>query len=157
MSAGTSFAAPCVTGAIALMMQADHRLTPSKVLTMLKNSARVDAKTGTIPINGSNNWGWGKINTYEAFKLAFATAINEQDFVKNKTIIYPNPFTNSIQLLNSQEPLWVEVYNVSGQIIFSKNILSNESISLAHLPTGIYLLKATNELGKTQVNKLVKF
>ena len=157
MSAGTSFAAPCVTGAIALMLQANHQLTPSKVLTILKNSARVDAKTGNIPSNGSNNWGWGKINTYEAFKLAFATAINDQDFVNNKAIIYPNPFTNSIQLLNNQENLWVEIYNISEQILFSKNILPNESISLAHLPTGIYLLKATNELGKTQVSKLVKY
>ncbi|MFZ4798597.1 MAG: S8 family peptidase [Bacteroidia bacterium] len=157
MSAGTSFAAPCVTGAIALMLEADHSLTPNKVLNMLKNSARVDSKTGIIPTNGSNNWGWGKINTYEAVKLAFATAINEQDNEQNKTIIYPNPFTNSIQLLNSQEPLWVEVYNVSGQLLFSKNILPNENISFAHLPTGIYLLKTTNELGGTQVSKLVKY
>jgi minor extracellular serine protease Vpr len=157
MSAGTSFSAPCVTGAIALMLQADHRLTPSKILTMLKNSARVDVKTGTIPSNGSNNWGWGKINTYEAVKLSVATAINEQNNVKNKVIIYPNPFSNSIQLLNSQEPLWVEVYNVSGQVLFSKNISQNESISLAHLPTGIYLLKATNENGGTQVSRLVKY
>ncbi|MCF8429393.1 MAG: S8 family peptidase, partial [Bacteroidia bacterium] len=157
MSAGTSFAAPCVAGAIALMLQADHRLTPSKVLNMLKNSARVDAKTGIIPTSGSNNWGWGKINTYEAVKLAFATAINEQNIVENKTIIYPNPFTNSIQLLNNQESLWVEVYNTSGQVLFSKKILTNESIPLAHLPTGIYLLKAINENGGIQVSKLVKY
>jgi minor extracellular serine protease Vpr len=157
MSAGTSFAAPCVTGAIALMLEADHGLTPSKVLSMLKNSARVDTKTGVIPTSGSNNWGWGKINTYEAVKLAFATAINEQDNVENKIIIYPNPFTNSIQLLNSQEPLWVEVYNISGQILFSKKILQNESIQLAQLQTGIYLLKTTNENGGIQMCKLVKY
>lgn len=157
MSAGTSFAAPCVTGAIALMLEVDHSLTPSKVLSMLKNSVRVDAKTGVIPSSGSNNWGWGKIDTYEAVKLAFATAINEHDNVGNKTIIYPNPFTNSIQFLNNQEHLWVEIYSVSRQLLFSKNILPNEIIQLAHLPTGIYLLKASNEQGRIQMNKLVKY
>lgn len=157
MSAGTSFSAPCVAGAIALMLEADHSLTPSKVLTMLKKSARVDVKTGIIPTSGSNNWGWGKIDTYEAVKLAFATAINEHDNVGNKTIIYPNPFTNSIQFLKNQEPLWVEIYSVSGQLLFGKNILPNEIIQLAHLPTGIYLLKASNEQVGIQMNKLLKY
>lgn len=59
---GTSMAAPATAGIIALWLEANHYLTINQVKTLLKNSAITDSLTGTIGTNGSNLWGWGKIN-----------------------------------------------------------------------------------------------
>jgi hypothetical protein len=150
MSAGTSFAAPCVAGAIALMLQADRMLTPSKALAMLKNSARVDAKTGVVP---TNNWGWGKINVYEAFKLAYATSIKSIE--KPHVFVYPNPFTNQLNLEIAEEPLTLEIMNMAGQLVYQ--LINNyKTIELSQLPLGIYVLKITLTNNQVIQQKIVK-
>lgn len=151
MSAGTSFAAPCVAGAIALMLQADRMLTPAKALAMLKNSARVDAKTGAVP---TNNWGWGKINVYEAFKLAYATSIKSIE--KPHVLVYPNPFTIQLELDMTEEILGIEIMNMAGQLVYNQ-YNSNKTLELSHLPLSIYVLKirfANNEVIQQKIVKV---
>ena len=59
---GTSMASPMVTGILALWLQAYPNLTPTQAKTLMKDNAYTDGFTGTIPTNGSNTWGWGKID-----------------------------------------------------------------------------------------------
>jgi minor extracellular serine protease Vpr len=59
---GTSMASPMVTGVLALWLEAYPNLTPTQAKTLLKDNAWTDSFTGTIPVNGSNTWGWGKID-----------------------------------------------------------------------------------------------
>jgi subtilisin family serine protease len=59
---GTSMSAPVVAGILALWLEARPDLTPSRVKEVLKATSTTDSYTGTIPANGSNVWGWGKIN-----------------------------------------------------------------------------------------------
>jgi subtilisin family serine protease len=59
---GTSMASPMVTGILALWLQAYPNLTPTQAKTLLKDNAWTDSYTGTIPVNGSNTWGWGKVD-----------------------------------------------------------------------------------------------
>jgi subtilisin family serine protease len=59
---GTSMATPMVTGILALWLEAYPELNPSQALTLLKDNAYTDGYTGTIPNNGDNTWGWGKID-----------------------------------------------------------------------------------------------
>lgn len=150
MSAGTSFAAPCVAGAIALMLQADRMLTPVKALAMLKNSARVDAKTGAVP---TNIWGWGKINVYEAFKLAYATSIKSIE--KPPVLVYPNPYTNQLELDITEEILGIEIMNMAGQLVYHQNN-ANKTLELSHLSLGIYVLKITLANNEVIKQKIVK-
>jgi len=65
---GTSMASPMVTGILALWLQAYPNLTPAQAKTLLKDNAWTDSYTGTIPANGSNTWGWGKIDAHEGLK-----------------------------------------------------------------------------------------
>lgn len=60
-NAGTSMAAPYVTGSIALWLEARPEMTPAEVRNILKATCRHDNFTGTEPDNG---WGYGKIDTY---------------------------------------------------------------------------------------------
>lgn len=60
---GTSMAAPHVTGAIALMLQAEPTLTQARIIAGLTSTARIDGQTGAVP---NNDWGAGKMDTEAA-------------------------------------------------------------------------------------------
>jgi minor extracellular serine protease Vpr len=66
MMQGTSMSAPHVTGALALMLEVDPRLSPKRALDILKLSARQDGFTGETP---SNAWGYGKLDAHAAVAL----------------------------------------------------------------------------------------
>ena len=59
--AGTSMAAPHITGLVALILQFNPYLTVNQVKQILRTGARTDRFTHAIdPDKGSNTWGWGK-------------------------------------------------------------------------------------------------
>ncbi len=84
VSQGTSFAAPHVSGVIALMFQKNPQLTASQIREALIASARTDQYTLNVP---NNKWGYGKIGALTA--LQYITG----QFPENKfTIsIFQNP------------------------------------------------------------------
>lgn len=93
--AGTSMSCPIVTGILALWLQAYPHLTPIQAKQLLKDNAWTDSYTGTIPSNGNNTWGWGKIDAHKGL-LDLVTKIPPQPTI--------NP-TNNItfcQGLNAQ-------------------------------------------------------
>jgi len=69
LSQGTSQAAPHVTGAVALMLQADATLSAAQVKALLISSADTDAFTGTVP---NQTWGNGKLDAVGAVDLVAA-------------------------------------------------------------------------------------
>lgn len=66
IDAGTSMAAPAVTGSIALWLEAKPDLTPEEALDVIKASSTADKHTGTdIP---NNSAGYGKLNAYKGIQ-----------------------------------------------------------------------------------------
>lgn len=67
---GTSMATPHVTGAVALLYQANPNLTIEEVKETLKKTARIEPHMGTLP---NDSYGSGIINIYQAVtETAFA-------------------------------------------------------------------------------------
>jgi subtilisin family serine protease len=60
---GTSMSAPLVTGAAALMLEINKRLTAGEIRTLLEQTARLDDQTGNVR---SNDWGAGKLDVQAA-------------------------------------------------------------------------------------------
>ncbi len=69
VSQGTSQASPHVTGAVALMLQADATLSAAQVKALLISSADTDAFTGSVP---NQTWGNGKLDAKGAVDLVAA-------------------------------------------------------------------------------------
>ena len=61
ISQGTSFSAPHVAGAAAIILQATPGATPSYVRLALEQHARQDGFTGPVP---NTTWGYGKLDIY---------------------------------------------------------------------------------------------
>jgi subtilisin family serine protease len=67
LNAGTSMAAPMVTGTVALMFSADPNYTYSDVKKYLIESAYADEPVGTVP---NDRWGHGKLDVLAAVETA---------------------------------------------------------------------------------------
>jgi subtilisin family serine protease len=84
---GTSMSAPVVTGILALWLEAYPYLTPTQAKEILKATANKDTYTGTISANGSNTWGWGKINAQSGLQNIL-TKIPSQPIVSTDKIFF---------------------------------------------------------------------
>ena len=81
--AGTSMAAPVVTGIIALWMQHNPSLGTDSLRALVHATARNDCFTGHVANNPSNVWGHGKVNAYGGLPVStdmfLVNAFGEED------------------------------------------------------------------------------
>ncbi len=72
--------------------------------------------------------------------------------------ILPNP-TREYFTVKSENFLQgtIEVYNLLGKKVLTASYHRNEKIDVRHLPSGMYILKATDRFGKSYRGKLLKY
>jgi len=141
---------PAVSGISALLLEADPNLDPQSLLQMFRQSAIKDAYTGTISSLGSNIWGAGKINAYQALKKHLIS-LQVLSVKGNMTDlkIYPNPSSGNFALSFSDvgsRNVKIELYNGLGEIIYSRDHFTSIGINtididLTGFASGIYLVK----------------
>jgi subtilisin family serine protease len=148
---GTSMSSPMVTGVVALILEANHYLMPWQVKDIIRQSARTDSYTGVIPTGGSLRWGMGKLDAYEAIKLALNTVsidqIEEKSFVK----VFPNPTTGLLYIqgnLKGNETF--QLIGLDGKILLNGQ-LEIGKLDLSTLQTGMYILKIHSNGGDKSV------
>jgi len=84
LSQGTSFAAPHVSGLIALMLEHNPQLNISQIREAIFSSARSDHYTLTVP---NNKWGYGKVDALGAVQHIAGQGLEK----KFTTSIFQNP------------------------------------------------------------------
>jgi hypothetical protein len=101
----------------------------------------------------ASNWASGSaVTTGNTCPLV----LSSDNFAQNSLMVYPNPTKGFINI-QSVETVSVEVYDMIGKLILSKQIENEfQNLDLTNFPTGIYLLKATNTNGFTQTHKIIK-
>ena len=68
------------------------------------------------------------------------------NFVEKNTLnIYPNPADDIINVFSAGEFEKVDIYNVSGQKVYSDKLMT---LNIGHLDSGIYLIKSDNKYSK---------
>ncbi len=83
--------------------------------------------------------------------------LNTNSLTNLEINIQPNPCINQLTIETAETtPLYLEIYNMSGQIIIQQHIKNNDSINLSHLNSGIYLAIITNDAGIRTHRKIIK-
>ena len=77
------------------------------------------------------------------------------DMETNTFTVYPNPFTNELQINCDLEIHQVKITNLMGQLVYS-SLGNNQHINTTELPLGIYLFEVTFKNNKTVIQKIVK-
>ena len=151
---GTSMSAPMVAGVVALMLEANPYLSATQVKEIIMETARTDNFTGIIPPTRSIIWGAGKINGYQAVKMALSVAGTS---VVNNILswsVYPNPVQKELYFtLVDELPASCDIISENGSFI-SKPI-SNGKINVSDLAAGSYWIRMLFN-GKFEQNLFIK-
>jgi minor extracellular serine protease Vpr len=136
---GTSMSSPVVAGVIALMLEANPNLSSEQIKEIIIQTARTDNHTGAIPEGGSLQWGWGKINAYNAVKMSILTS---QLVEKENGVIqlYPNPSSGIIYIKGDFNNTSYSLTTLDGKTIQTGNIDSSNQIDISEFNSGVYLL-----------------
>ena len=108
--AGTSMAAPHVTGIIALMLQYSPSLLAAQVAALLRETAREDTFTGLLPVGGLENWGYGKADARTATGFYRLSLTNSG----TSSAVFRVSIDNNDTRL--QEGLWFDEYFLKGSV-----------------------------------------
>ena len=80
------------------------------------------------------------------FNLVVQASLGIDDVVKNTFSIYPNPASTSITIKGENfENEEIEIYNMLGQKVIGKNLVTNEStVDISNLANGVYMVYFMN-------------
>ncbi|MFM2267211.1 MAG: hypothetical protein RL757_652 [Bacteroidota bacterium] len=174
---GTSMAGPHVAGLVALIISANPRLAGQ--IDTIESIIRTTAKpmqtaqncgiiAGTSVPN--NTYGWGRIDAWRAVQRALAwrprpNATADLHQKNSEIYVFPNP-TQSVltfdfvNLLAAETAVTIEIFNVNGQLVLSKNIDFNtisryQPMNVENLNAGLYLWKTTWKNGFSSGKMLI--
>lgn len=152
---GTSMAAPCVAGIVALWLQADPTLTADRVKELISQTSRKPDDTMEYP---NNIYGHGLIDAYAGMLklLGIATAIPDIS-THQPSALRIQPTAQGVRLAFGTAPLQsfsISVYSLDGQLLSAQHIQPdgslNYDITLPEPPHGICAVQLrSNEQGVT--------
>ncbi|MEE9465629.1 MAG: S8 family serine peptidase [Candidatus Neomarinimicrobiota bacterium] len=101
--AGTSMAAPHVSGLAGLILSMDSTLTPSQVRSTIEETADDKGATGR-----DNYYGWGRVNAYNAAQSICSSAFTSDPY--DLEISTPDPHIRSpiLSWSHNGQPAWVK-------------------------------------------------
>ena len=129
---GTSMAAPTVAGIMALWLQAKPTLTAAEVRTLLAKTSLRNSSMGQMP---NSQYGVGQINALAGMQeLLSATGLSEI----STTAPVAYAYDAATAQLRTQATRQILVYSTDGRLLLQT---SHNSLSLAALPAGLYLVR----------------
>ena len=142
---GTSQAAPCVAGVIALMLEKNPNLTPAQICMILETTAT------KLSENKNNYTGSGCINALAAIEQLDGTGLT--DSYETRFMLYPNPTTDKVYIETDELINEINVINMTGINVLKNN--NSNNIDVSRLTSGIYFMKIKTEKGEI-IKKFIK-
>lgn len=96
---------------------------------------------------------WSDFNHIIEFKNSVNTIVNEP--LNQVLKVYPNPITDNFIISNFEGSCTINLMDLNGRVIVSKQVMQNEPVNIRTLPAGIYVLKLKTSNGVT-IRKIVK-
>mgnify|MGYP000322776168 CR=1 FL=1 len=151
---GTSMASPATTGVVALMLEANPNLTAVQIKSILQSTAREDSETGVLPISGSTQWGFGKVNALAAVQEATRILSVSDTPIFNEVLVFPSLASEYLTLRGtSNESYFYKIFDMNGQLVLSGT--TTAIIKVSPLARGTYILHLHSEK-EFGVQKFVK-
>mgnify|MGYP000285958908 CR=1 FL=1 len=141
---GTSMSSPATAGVVALMLEASPTLEPRQIRDILRNTAREDNLTGSIPAAGSPIWGHGKVTATAAIQQAEnVVSLKEEGETLVNFSVFPNPNNGSfiLDLKKEYELSRIYITDINGKLIkeITPHNVSQYEISFEGV-SGVYFL-----------------
>lgn len=107
-----------------------------------------------IKIPNEDNW---QATNYQAvfFVAGECATLATENTSESNFSFSPNPVKDILTFTNSAKIENISIYNIAGQLIKEQKP-NNGKLNVSFLKTGVYLLKAKLESGKTQTFKIIK-
>lgn len=144
-TSGTSFSAPHVAGACALLLAQDPSREPDDLEDILQSSAEDQVGDPEEDLPGWDQYfGWGRLNIYYALNFE-SLGLDEKE--TNTVKLFPNPVKDVLHI-NTQGAASgeVQIINAIGQVVLVSSFdQSLFGINTAALPEGAYLVHVYND------------
>lgn len=76
-------------------------------------------------------------------------SLGDEEIDEIKTNIYPNPFTESINITSNKENFDISLFDINGKLIFhANNVNNNYTLNLSFLKPAIYFIRIENSIYK---------
>ena len=147
---GTSMSGPMVSGAVALMLEANPNLTPDEVKQIIIETARTDSYTEECP---NYTWGYGKLDVYAAVKKA-EQKVGIANIENNAINVYPVPASDNLYIKGVENNSQIYIFDMLGREILATK-MNNNTINISSLTEGVYMLKL-NDKGNWKKVKFIK-
>ncbi len=118
-------------------------------------------KEGLLFVYDTNFNQWNALNDekYKSYWYYTKTStLSSQSFNKNTSFIFPNPTSGFLKVSLSEElfePL-LEIFDATGKIVLSKQLLSDESIDVSALTPALYFYKIKDGKVLKKSGKIIK-
>lgn len=126
--------------------------------TIVCNNGAMNLKTGTI-LDGRALTTDGGITTnavIATMPLGCKGTAGLDDTVKTEASFYPNPFTNTINLVNTVGTKSnLRIFNMLGEVVLTQTITDTNTTLNVNFAAGMYFYKLTSDTGKVQTGKLL--
>jgi hypothetical protein len=124
-------------------------------------SMDVSTYTGTIHIafqyDGDDTDGADETTTIQVDNVVVEEAASVNDLAAGTVSVFPNPTYGDINLSSETTLKSVEILNIIGQTVMTRDASANQmTISAGSLTSGVYFVKTTDVDGKTNITKVIK-
>lgn len=159
---GTSMSSPTVAGIVATWLQACPDLTPEQIVEVLKRTSRADTFTGEIPAEGSNDWGYGKIDAYAGLKECMSLSSVGSFPSEDASVIHFRSEGNMIKVLFGADfsTADIYVYTTSAEKVLSRSLAGINSgmdfdVDRSIFPKGVYILSVRTDTAVTTLKFVI--
>ncbi len=152
LESGTSMAAPVVTGIIALWLQADPTLTPTRIKEVFAQTAAHPDPTLSYP---NNMYGHGAIDAYRGLCNILGIADHIEGFYDHQPQGLEVSISGTTLRLGNINNASVKIYTLSGQLVQSA-FTADGTLSLTSLPAGVYAVQIDTDSAATTGSTLIR-
>lgn len=149
---GTSMSGPAIVGVVALLLEANPKLSHFQIKDIIRQTAYEDIHTGELPPEGNLFFGKGKVDAYKAIQMALNIKGEYFRFFEIGTV-FPNPTSSKLFYALGNNTFDAELIDMMGKVVIKGRISISESFDVSTLNSGMYFLRVFGE--NTTVAKVI--